>query len=109
MLAELIGGVMSLNVEQKAATRREFARNFELVDVTPVQVAADLSVNESRIEDVMNLRNVRHLEDAWVLRRYLMAKAAQQGVELVPFTALRGDPEDYWFLDVDRVNAMMLD
>lgn len=99
---------MSLSVEQKVATRREFARNFELLGITPVKAAADLGVSESRIEDIMNLRNVRHLEDAWVLRRYLMVQAAQQGIELVPFTALRGKPEDYWFLDADRVNAMMI-
>ncbi|NMM93126.1 DUF2316 family protein [Bifidobacterium oedipodis] len=100
---------MSLNVDQKAATRREFVRNFELLGITPVKAAADLGVSESRIKDIMNLRKVRHLEDAWVLRRYLMVQAAQQGVEMVPFTALRGNPEDYWFLDADRVNAMMLD
>lgn len=100
---------MSLSVGQKAATRREFARNFELLGLTAADAARDLGVSEERIEDVMNLRHVRRLEDAWVLRRYLLDRAEAEGVDLVPFTALAGDPRDYWFLDADRVDAMVLD
>lgn len=100
---------MSLSMGQKAATRREFARNFELLGLTADDVAQDLGVSAERIEDVVNLRHVRRLEDAWVLRKYLLDRAQAEGVELEPFTALAGDPSDYWFLDSSRVDAMLLE
>lgn len=100
---------MSLSMAQKAATRREFARNFELLGLSSADAAADLGVSADRIEDIMNLRHVRRLEDAWVLRAYLINQAEQQDIELIPFTALAGNPADYWFLDASRIAAMLLD
>lgn len=100
---------MSLSMAQKAATRCEFARNFELLGLSPSDAAADLGVSASRIEDIMNLKHVRQLEDVWVLRAYLIDQAERRGIELAPFTALAGDPAGYWFLDASRIAAMLLD
>lgn len=44
------------------------------------------------------------LEYPWIVCTYLLGKDATQGVELTPFTALRGDPHDYWFLDGDFID-----
>lgn len=100
---------MSLSVAQKQATRREFAQNFELLDATPTTVAQALGVSESRIDGIMNLRHVRHPEDAWVLRQYLIEQAKRDDIKPVQFTALAGNPDDYWFLDTSRIAAKILD
>lgn len=100
---------MSLNTAQKQATRREFARNLELLGLTPRDIADDLGTTPQRVEDIAALRHIHRLEDAWVLRRYLLERAEQAGVRLIPFTALAGNPEDYWFLDADRITHMRLD
>ncbi|MBL3896382.1 DUF2316 family protein [Bifidobacterium longum subsp. suis] len=44
-----------------------------------------------------------------MIRAYLLSKAAAQGVELTPFTALRGNPHDYWFLDGDFIDRGEID
>ena len=49
------------------------------------------------------------LEYSWIIRAYLLSKAATQGVELTPFTALRGNPHDYWFLDGDFIDRGEID
>ncbi|MCH4838710.1 hypothetical protein LF922_05530 [Bifidobacterium longum] len=36
-------------------------------------------------------------------------QSAAQGVELTPFTALRGNPHDYWFLDGDFIDRGEID
>lgn len=100
---------MSLSTAQKQATCREFTRNLELLGITPHDIAVDLGISQHRIEDIIGLRNVRHLEDAWVVRRYLLDRAARDGIQLIPFSALKGDPTDYWFLDTDRIERMELD
>lgn len=100
---------MSLSTAQKQATRREFAENLSRLGITPQDVATVLDTTPQRIEDIIALRNVHRLEDAWVVRRYLLNRAAQEGVDLAPFTALVGDPRSYWFLDAGRIERMELD
>ena len=100
---------MSLSTAQKQATRQEFAENLRRLSLTPQDIAAALSTTPRRIKDIISLRNVRRLEDAWVVRRYLLERAAQTDIGLVPFTALSGDPRDYWFLDATRIDRMKLD
>ena len=100
---------MSLSTAQKQATRREFAENLNRLGLTPQDIAATLSTTPQRIEDIITLRNVRRLEDAWIIRRYLLERAKQSDISLVPFTALQGDPEDYWFLDAARIERIELD
>lgn len=100
---------MSLSTEQKQATRREFAENLRRLGLTPQDIAVSLGVTPQRIEDIISLRNVRKLEDAWIVRRYLLEAAEQSGTDLAPFTALQGDPTDYWFLDAAQIERMELD
>lgn len=100
---------MSLSTAQKQATRQEFTRNLELLGLTPRDIATNLGTTPERIEDIIALRNVRRLEDAWIVRQYLLDCAARASIELVPFTALVGNPENYWFLNADRIARMRLD
>jgi hypothetical protein len=103
------GGMMSLTTTERQATRAEFKRNFELLGLKSHDVATVLGVDDARIEGIMSLRRLRHLEDAWILRDFLLDCAHQAGVELSPFTALRGNPEEYYFLDTERIHAQLLD
>ena len=100
---------MSLSTAQKQATHQEFAENLRRLNLTPQNIATALGTTPQRIEDIINLRNIRRLEDAWVIRRYLLERAAQAGIKLTPFTALASDPADYWFLDAARIDRMELD
>ena len=100
---------MSLSTVQKQATRREFAENLRRLDLTPQDIATAFGTTPQRIEDIIALHHVRRLEDAWIVRRYLLERAAQTGIELTPFTALQGNPADYWFLDTTRIDKMELD
>lgn len=94
---------MSLNSEQRAATIREFQENMSRLGLTAEQIGEDFGVSGSKVEQIITLKS-GVLEYPWIIRAYLMGKAATQGVELTPFTALRGDPHDYWFLDGDFID-----
>lgn len=100
---------MSLSAAQKRATAEEFEACFEQLGVSEADAARDLGVSEGRIRDIANLRYVRRFEDAWVLKRYLEQRATELGVPAPRFTVLAGDPEDYWFLDADRIRHMEVD
>ncbi|KAB8289402.1 hypothetical protein DSM100688_0482 [Bifidobacterium ramosum] len=99
---------MSLTSEQRAATIREFRENMALLGLTAERIGADFGVPGSTIERIIGLRS-GVLEYPWIVRRYLLDKAAVAGVEPVPFSALRGDPHDYWFLDDRIIDANRLD
>ena len=100
---------MSLSTAQKQATHQEFVENLRRLNLTPQNIATALGTTPQRIEDIINLRNIRRLEDAWIIRRYLLERAKQSDISLVPFTALQGDPEGYWFLDAARIERIELD
>ncbi|RSX53732.1 hypothetical protein D2E25_0038 [Bifidobacterium goeldii] len=99
---------MSLTSEQRAATIREFRENMALLGLSAEQIGADFGVPGKSIERIIGLRS-GVLEYPWIVRQYLLDKAAAAGVEPVPFSALRGDPHDYWFLDDRVIDANRLD
>lgn len=49
------GETMSLNGAQRNATRAEFRRNFQLLDLAPGDAARALGVDDARIEGIMSL------------------------------------------------------
>ncbi|MBT1164414.1 DUF2316 family protein [Bifidobacterium felsineum] len=99
---------MSLTTEQRAATIREFGENMALLGLTAEQIGADFGVSGATVTNIIELKS-GVLEYPWIVRRYLLDKAAAAGVQPVPFTALRGDPHDYWFLDDRIIDANRLD
>ncbi|MBW3079948.1 DUF2316 family protein [Bifidobacterium saguinibicoloris] len=95
---------MSLTTAQREATIREFHENLRRLNLTAGEVAEHFGVDASRIETIIDLES-GVLEYPWIVRGYLLDEAAARCVTLTPFTALRGDPHDYWFLDgtmIDR-------
>ncbi|PJM77243.1 DUF2316 family protein [Bifidobacterium felsineum] len=99
---------MSLTTEQRMATIREFRENMALLGLTAEQIGADFGVSGATVTNIIELKS-GVLEYPWIVRRYLLDKAAAANVEPVPFTALRGDPHDYWFLDDRIIDANRLD
>ncbi|BAQ31376.1 DUF2316 family protein [Bifidobacterium scardovii] len=99
---------MSLTNEQRAATIREFRENMRRLGLTAEQVGEDFGVSAATVERIVELRS-GVLEYPWIIRRYLLDKAHEAGVELVPFTALRGDPHGYWFLDGSMIDRGAID
>ena len=89
---------MSLSMAQRAATIKEFKENMRRLGLTADQMGDAFGVSGHTIQKIIDLKSGR-LEYPWIIRGYLLDLASEQDVELVPFTALRGDPHDYWFLD----------
>lgn len=94
---------MSLTREQQISTINEFADNMARLGATNEQVAAALGGTPEYAGRVARLE-ARNLEDPWVLKNYLLARAREQGIEPRPFTALGGDYHGYWFLDSDYID-----
>lgn len=99
---------MSLTIRQRENTIREFEQNRELLGLSFEHVARDLGTTSDRIKDIAQLQG-RSIEEPWILRNYLLSQAQARGVELVPFTALVGDPRDYWFLDTQTIARGVID
>lgn len=76
--------------------------------LTAEQIGKDFGVSGSRVEQIITLKS-GVLEYPWIIRAYLLSKAETQGVELTPFTALRGNPHDYWFLDGNLIDRCGID
>lgn len=64
---------MSLSPNEKEATKEEFRANIELAGLTRSAIAADLGISAAKLERILNLHQ-RSLEDAWILRNYLLTK-----------------------------------
>ena len=89
---------MSLTARQKEHTIAEFEQNRRTLELSYADIAAALNTTPEHVEAVAHLRG-RSIEEPWILRNYLIEQADARNIELVPFTALAGDPRDYWFLD----------
>lgn len=81
-----------------AATRYELQSNLKLTGFTKEQVAKDLNISLTKLDNLLNL-NQESLNDPWILRNYLLEKVKASGQIPVPFTALKGDWHQYWFLN----------
>ncbi|MBT1166870.1 DUF2316 family protein [Bifidobacterium simiarum] len=99
---------MSLTTAQRAATIREFRENMRRLGLDADDIGRAFHVPGTVIETIVNLES-GVLEYPWIIRGYLLDRAAEQDVELTPFTALRGDPHDYWFLDGRVIDAATID
>lgn len=95
---------MSLTIQQKENTKRELRENLQKSGLTYAEVAADLQTSEAYLQELMALRP-RRLDDPWILGKYLYEKAKEAGAAPTEYTALRGSPRNYWFLDADYIEA----
>ncbi|MFD1393799.1 DUF2316 family protein [Lacticaseibacillus jixianensis] len=99
---------MSLTLSQQRATKEEFKQNLALSGLDIQTIAAALGTSKPMIEADLQLRPAR-LEDPWILRNYLIEQIQTQGKQPVPFTALKGDYHQYWFLDGERIDRGLID
>jgi len=89
---------MSLTREEQTKTKQEFQDNLNLSGLSLEEIAKDLASQPQVISDVLNL-NTRYIENPWILKNYLERKIIEQGKTPIPFTALKGDFHNYWFLN----------
>lgn len=95
---------MSLNAQEMENTRYELAENFRRTGLTEQQVADDLGISLTKLQNVMTL-NQCSLEDPWILRNYLLEKVEENGEMVVPFSALAGDWNRHWFLNSRKIDS----
>ncbi|MCI1903112.1 MAG: DUF2316 family protein [Enterococcaceae bacterium] len=93
---------MSLNNDEKEASRKEFKENLAISGLTVEEIAKELSTTPDKIKKIMDL-NVRALEDPWILKEYLEDKIRKAGKEPAPFTALAGNYHRHWFLNSQKI------
>lgn len=93
---------MSLSASQKKATIQEFQQNIELLGYSLEKIALELDSTPAYLNKILHLET-GVIEEPWILRNYLLEKLAQENKIAIPFTALKGAAEDYWFLDIDKI------
>jgi hypothetical protein len=99
---------MSLSKKQKIQTIREFEENVALTELTLEEIALEVGTNAANLEQIMQLA-CESFEDPWIVRNYLIEKLTDMGKEPIPFSALRGDHHDYWFLDTAKIDRKKID
>ncbi|ANZ32435.1 DUF2316 family protein [Staphylococcus carnosus] len=96
---------MSLNKEQRAITRDEMQAHFEKSTLSKTDLADALDVSVEDINHVLEMKAPRfgsklqgfiHL--VWDVRDEINQNIRSHGKEPEPYTYLKGEKEDYWFL-----------
>ncbi|RZI01311.1 DUF2316 family protein [Staphylococcus condimenti] len=96
---------MSLNKEQRAITRDELQAHFDKSSLSKTDLADALDVSVKDINLVLDmkapkfgskLQNFIHL--VWDVRDEINYNIRSHGKEPEPYTYLKGEKEDYWFL-----------
>ena len=95
---------MSLTKEQENTTRIELEENFVKSGLSLHKVASDLGTTDDYIDQLMHLQPIR-LEDTWILRNYLLEKVKETGNDPTPFSVLRANPRQIWFLNADYIEG----
>ncbi|MGC6767935.1 DUF2316 family protein [Enterococcus sp. LJL128] len=93
---------MSLTSNQMLQTQEEFQKNLVLSGLSLSEIARDLKTSISVIENTLQLQTTR-IEDPWVLKNYLEEQIIAQNKQPIPFTALVGNYQQYWFLNSKRI------
>ena len=93
---------MSLSYEEIENTKKELKSNFDKSGLTVEEIADKIKTTPEYVEDLFNI-NPRRPEDTWILKNYLIEVLNEKSVEVTPFTALRGNCEDNWFLNSDYI------
>ncbi|CAK1228291.1 DUF2316 family protein [Fructobacillus evanidus] len=98
---------MSLTIAEQVATRKELQENFAILNWSLDQVAEALQTTPAHLQAVLALEPA-YIEEPWILKCFLEEKIRLAGREPVAFTALVGNPEDYWFLKQRRIQSGVL-
>lgn len=95
---------MSLSKQEQIDTIKAFKSNIELLGASKIEIAAALNTTPEVIEAISNLQ-VKSIEEPWILKNYLEEQLNNKGIDAIPFTALKGDYHDYWFLDSRKIET----
>ncbi|MBC2325110.1 DUF2316 family protein [Listeria booriae] len=98
---------MSLTQQQVTDTIREFQQNLAISEWSVEQIAAELQTSSEKINRILHLEQ-QSIEDPWILKEFLEQQINKSGKTAVPFTALKGDYHQYWFLKAKKIDKMQL-
>ncbi|MBC1316273.1 DUF2316 family protein [Listeria booriae] len=98
---------MSLTQQQVTDTIREFQQNLAISEWSVDQIAAELQTSSEKINRILHLEQ-QSIEDPWILKEFLEQQIKKSGKSAVPFTALKGDYRQYWFLNAKKIDKMQL-
>ncbi|MBC1573270.1 DUF2316 family protein [Listeria booriae] len=98
---------MSLTQQQVTDTIREFQQNLAISEWSVDQIAAELQTSSEKINRILHLEQ-QSIEDPWILKEFLEQQIKKSGKTAVPFTALKGDYHQYWFLKAKKIDKMQL-
>ena len=96
---------MSLNKEQRAITSEELKAHFEKSTLSKADLADALDVSVEDIDHVLAMKAPkfgaklqRFIHLVWDVRDEINHDIRKHGKEPAPYTYLKGEKEDYWFL-----------
>lgn len=99
---------MTLSRKQIETTKKEFQENLVRSQKTVDVVASELGTSVEQIYRILEL-NIREIEQPWILKNYLVETIESLGEKAVPFTALKGEYHEYWFLDKDKIENKLIE
>jgi len=99
---------MSLTLTQRNNTKKELQQNLALTGLSKEQVASDLNISVTKLDEILNLQ-VNSINNPWIVRNYLLKKVKEAGNVPIPFTALKGDYHKYWFLNGDVIDRGIIE
>ncbi|MBN4908483.1 DUF2316 family protein [Staphylococcus sp. EG-SA-13] len=98
---------MSLNKEQRKVTSEELIEHFKASHLTEEAIAEGLNVTPKDIHKVLNMeapnglmrnRLMDFIHLVWDVRDFINKEIKAQGNEPIEYTYLKGNKEDYSFL-----------
>ena len=98
---------MSLNIEQRRITSEELKAHFETSTLSMENIAQEMNISVEQVEKVLNmdapngffgnkLQTFIHL--VWDIRDLINENIKQNGDMPKEYSYLKGEKEDYWFL-----------
>ncbi|PCF84976.1 DUF2316 family protein [Staphylococcus intermedius] len=98
---------MSLNKAQRRVTSEELKAHFAQSTLTIAQIADKMHISEKQVENILNMDAPSRLlggglntfiHQVWDLRDHINDNIKANGDIPAEYTYLKGEKEDYWFL-----------
>lgn len=98
---------MSLNQQQRKLTSEELKAHFEQSTLSEADLAHALNITKEEVVNVLNMdapsdlfgaQLQRFIHLVWDVRDEINQNIRLNGKEPEPYTYLKGEKEDYWFL-----------
>ena len=98
---------MSLNKEQRRITSEELKAHFETSTLSMENIAQEMNISVEQVEKVLNMNAPsgffgnqlqRFIHRVWDVRDIINSNIKENGLTPEEYTYLKGEKEDYWFL-----------